>query len=193
MTGNGKYLSYLAVGIAAVGIFLVLYLQIFHRSSSDNGGGQPGSAPVSAGEVASPFTLRDLSGNTVSLKEMRGKVVFLNVWATWCGPCREEMPSIESLYNDFKQYPNFVILAVSQDTGDPQGVAAYIAQNGYHFDVLLDPTNTVGDSYNVGGVPETFIIDPSGRIVAHHMGAFNWSRADFRAALKELIEGRTES
>src|SRR5271170_4982381 len=126
MTGNGKYLSYLAVGIAALGIVLVLWLQIFHRSAAENGGeGGPGSPPVSAGEVASPFTLRDLNGNTVSLKEMRGKVVFLNVWATWCGPCREEMPSIESLYNDFKQYPNFVILAVSQDTGDPQGVAAY--------------------------------------------------------------------
>lgn len=192
MTDKGKYISYLAVAIAAVGIVMVLWLQIFHRQASDNGG-ESGVPPVSAGEVASPFTLRDLNGNAVSLKSLRGKVVFLNVWATWCGPCREEMPSIESLYNDFKHYPNFVILAVSQDTGDPQEVAAYIAQNGYHFDVLLDPTNMVGDAYNVSGVPETFIIDRNGRIVAHHMGAFNWSRADFRAALKELIEGRTES
>jgi peroxiredoxin len=120
-------------------------------------------------------------------------VVFLNVWATWCGPCREEMPSIESLYSDFKSYSNFIILAVSQDTGDPQAVESYITQNGYHFEVLLDPQNIVGDSYDVGGVPETFVIDPSGRIVAHHMGAFNWSRPDFRAALKELIQGRTQS
>jgi cytochrome c biogenesis protein CcmG/thiol:disulfide interchange protein DsbE len=192
MTGNGKYLSIAAISVAAVGLILVLWLQVFHRAAPE-GAGESGPPPVAAGKMAAPFTLRDLNGKTVSLRDLRGKVVFLNVWATWCGPCREEMPSIEALYDDFKRYPNFVILAVSQDTGDPQQVASYIAQNGYHFEVLLDPQNKVGDAYDVGGVPETFIIDRDGRIVAHHMGAFNWSRADFRAALKELIENRTQS
>src|ERR1700689_916256 len=163
MTGNGKYLSYLAVGIAALGIVLVLWLQIFHRSAAENGGeGGPGSPPVSAGEVASPFTLRDLNGNTVSLKEMRGKVVFLNVWATWCGPCREEMPSIESLYDEFSHEPDFVVLAVSEDSGGRAAVDSYVHGNAFRFDVLLDPQNLVGDAYDVSGIPETFIIDRTG-------------------------------
>ena len=68
--------------------------------------------------LAADFKLQDLEGNTISLSSLRGKVVFLNVWATWCGPCREEMPSIESLYEEFSNDKDFVVLAVSQDSGD---------------------------------------------------------------------------
>ena len=137
--------------------------------------------------MAAPFALEDLNGRMVTLGDLRGKIVFLNVWATWCGPCREEMPSIETLYNDFKDNQDFVILAVSQDTRGREAVEPYVEKNGYHFEVLLDPQNKVGESYDVGGVPETFIIDRDGQIVAHHMGAFDWSSADFRAALRELL------
>ncbi len=147
-------------------------------------------APVAAGNVAANFELKTLDGREVSLNSLRGKVVFLNVWATWCGPCREEMPSMESLYDDLKGNKNFVMLAVSQDRKGRDAVAQYVAKNGYHFEVLLDPDNEVGESYNVAGVPETFIIDRKGRIVAHHMGAFDWSRPDVRDALRALIDAR---
>src|SRR5882757_4540341 len=73
-------------------------------------------APVAAGSKAADFKLEKLDGTTVSLESLRGKVVFLNVWATWCEPCREEMPSMETLYDDFKKNKDFVMLAVSQDT-----------------------------------------------------------------------------
>ncbi len=146
-------------------------------------------APVSAGDKASDFKLQDLTGKTVSLQSLRGKVVFLNVWATWCGPCRDEMPSMETLYDEFKGNPDFVMLAVSQDTNQA-AVLPYVRKNGYHFNILLDPENTIGDSYNVSGVPETFIIDRKGRIVAHHMGAFDWSRPDVSEALRELLEAK---
>jgi peroxiredoxin len=149
------------------------------------------SAPVPAGDIASAFNLEDaFSGQTVSLASLKGKVIFLNLWATWCGPCREEMPSMETLYEQFKTNNDFVMLAVSEDTKGKSAVLPYVQKNGYHFRILLDPENKVGDSYGVSGVPETFIIDRSGRIVAHHMGAFDWSRPDVKSALQDLLSAK---
>ncbi|HVA69377.1 MAG TPA: TlpA disulfide reductase family protein [Candidatus Binataceae bacterium] len=145
------------------------------------------NGPVAAGEKAAGFTLQDLNGRTVSLDKLRGKVVFLNVWATWCGPCREEMPSMEKLYEDMQGNKDFVMLAVSQDTQDASYVAAFVRKHGFHFDVLLDPDNKVAEAYDVSGVPETFIIGRDGRIVAHHSGAFDWSQADIRDSIEELL------
>jgi peroxiredoxin len=149
-----------------------------------------GEAPVAAGEMATDFKLQSLSGKPVTLSSLRGKVVFLNVWATWCGPCREEMPSMETLYEAFKDRQDFVILAVSQDRRGRIAVQPFVERNHLHFDILLDPDNVVGDAYNVSGVPETFIIDRKGRIVAHHMGAFDWSQTDVRQALNELLDSK---
>ena len=152
--------------------------------------GQQGEGPVAAGSQAANFKLEKLDGTTVSLESLRGKVVFLNVWATWCEPCREEMPSMQTLYDSFKDNKDFVMLAVSQDTKGRAAVAPYVAKNGYHFTILLDPENTIGETYDVSGVPETFIIDRKGQIVAHHMGAFDWSRPDVRDALQQLLDSK---
>lgn len=146
--------------------------------------------PVAAGSQAADFKLETLDGNTISLDSLRGKVVFLNVWATWCEPCREEMPSMQTLYDDFKGNKDFVMLAVSQDVKGRAAVAPYVAKNGYHFTILLDPENKIGETYDVSGVPETFIIDRKGQIVAHHMGAFDWSRPDVKDALQQLLDSK---
>ncbi|MGD0670696.1 MAG: TlpA disulfide reductase family protein [Candidatus Binatus sp.] len=145
---------------------------------------------VAAGSRAADFKLETLDGTTVSLESLRGKVVFLNVWATWCGPCREEMPSMQTLYDDFKGNKDFVMLAASQDTGGRDVVASYVKKNGYHFTILLDPENKISETYEVSGVPETFIIDRKGQIVAHHMGGFDWSRPDVKDALQQLLDSK---
>jgi peroxiredoxin len=147
-------------------------------------------APIAAGSQAANFDLEKLDGTTVSLESLRGKVVFLNVWATWCEPCREEMPSMQTLYDDFKGNKDFVMLAVSQDVKGRAAVAPYVAKNDYQFTILLDPENKLMDSYEISGVPETFIIDRKGQIVAHHMGAFDWSRPDVKDALQQLLNSK---
>jgi len=152
--------------------------------------GPESQAPVAAGSQAANFKLEKLDGTTLSLESLRGKVVFLNIWATWCEPCREEMPSMQTLYDDFKGNKDFVMLAVSQDVKGRAAVAPYVAKNGYHFTILLDPENTIGETYDVSGVPETFIIDRKGQIVAHHMGAFDWSRPDVKDALQQLLDSK---
>jgi thiol-disulfide isomerase/thioredoxin len=186
--------------LAAAGAFLVVLAIILfalshgpdatHRGSEEGAGSESG-APVPAGDVASDFKLEDaFSGQTVSLSSLKGKVVFLNVWATWCGPCREEMPSMETLFDELKGNKDFVMLAVSQDIKGKSVVVPYVQKNGYHFRILLDPENKIGDAYSVSGVPETFIIDRKGRIVAHHMGAFDWSRPDVKEALYQLLAAK---
>ncbi len=196
MTPRVKLLSAIAAVVLLAGVMLVAISpprRAFAPAPQqvEQGLGGPahdGHPPIAAGEKAAPFKLTDLSGNTVSLAGLHGKVVFLNIWATWCAPCREEMPSMEKLYQRLHGDKGFVMLAVSQDTGGRGEVAAYVKQHGYHFEVLLDPQNAVAEAYQVTGVPETFIIDRAGRIVAHHSGAFDWSQPEIRDAMEELLK-----
>jgi cytochrome c biogenesis protein CcmG/thiol:disulfide interchange protein DsbE len=125
----------------------------------------------------------------VELSSLRGKVVFLNVWATWCPPCRTEMPSIQALYRDFQKDQDFVTLAVSEDT-DVKQVQNYVKKNNFGFRVLLDPRNDVGESYGVNGLPESFVIGRDGRIVAHHIGPYDWANPDIREALQDLLKAK---
>jgi cytochrome c biogenesis protein CcmG/thiol:disulfide interchange protein DsbE len=198
MRATNKLIYTVAAVIALVGIVLLIAGQLRdNRRTSNPEREQPPtheeeqeSPPVAAGDKAANFKLEALDGSTVSLEQLKGKVVFLNIWATWCGPCREEMPSMETLYDELRTNRDFVMLAVSQDTKGRLVVAPYVEKNGYHFKVLLDPENKVGEAYDVSGVPETFIIDRGGRIVAHHMGAFDWSRPDVKDALRQLLESK---
>jgi cytochrome c biogenesis protein CcmG/thiol:disulfide interchange protein DsbE len=187
---RGRTLAAVAGAFVLAGVLLVVLTRAKRLAPvpSTQNAGQDTIPPIAAGEQAANFTLESLNGDKVTLSALRGKVVFLNIWATWCPPCREEMPSLETLYDEFKNNKNFVMLAVSQDTKGRAAVLPYIQKHGYHFEVLLDPKNKVGEAYNVSGVPETFIIDRNGRIVAHHMGAFNWARPDVREALQELLD-----
>jgi len=187
MSRDAKILSLVAAAGLAVAVGIVVLAMPGKH-------GQPAAdiraKPVSAGRMAADFTLKDLQGRTISLSSLRGKVVFLNIWATWCGPCRQEMPAIESLYEEFSNDKNFAIVAVSQDTTGRKAVAPYVKKAGIKFTILLDPANEVGEAYDVSGIPETFIIGRDGRIVAHHLGPYDWSNSELREALQELIKSK---
>ena len=109
------------------------------------------------------FTLAELGGKTWTLKEQRGKVVLLNFWATWCPPCRKEMPDLEKLYRQFKDQ-GFVILAISDEDADK--VRPFIAQQKVTYPILLDPGRKVNDLFQIEGIPKTFVYDRGGRLVA---------------------------
>src|SRR5258708_1858874 len=132
--------------VAAVGVVVGLLLVAMINPRAAHIASDGSSAPVSAGNKAADFKLEALDGPTGSLESLNGKIIFLNLWATWCGPCRQEMPSMETLYDDFKGNADFVMLAVSQDTRGRSAVAPYVEKNGYHFTILLDPENRVGES-----------------------------------------------
>jgi peroxiredoxin len=109
------------------------------------------------------FTLTELGGKTWTLKEQRGKVVLLNFWATWCPPCRKEMPDLESLYQQFKDQ-GLLILAISDE--DAGKVKPFIAQQKVTYPILLDPRRKVNELFQIEGIPKTFVYDRNGKLVA---------------------------
>jgi peroxiredoxin len=109
------------------------------------------------------FTLTELRGETWTLKEQRGKVVVVNFWATWCPPCRKEMPDLETLYQRFKDQ-GLVILAISDE--DAGKVGPFIAEQKVTYPILLDPGRKVNELFQIEGIPKTFVYDRSGKLVA---------------------------
>ncbi len=139
------------------------------------------------GSQAPEFSLTDLSGNAMRLANFKGRVVFLNVWATWCEPCRQEMPAMQSLYTRLHG-PDFEMLGVNADQGDRAVVEQFVREHGLTFPVLPDPELQIADRYGVTGYPETFIIDRNGRVVDHQLGPRDWDSIESHAAFRRLIE-----
>ncbi len=135
---------------------------------------------------APDFSLPDLQGQSHTLSAYRGKVVFLNLWATWCPPCREEMPSMDRLYRRFAD-AGLVMLAVSQDEGSRAGVESFVRGLGLSFPVLLDPEGRLPGRYGVTGYPETFLIDRNGRIVEHIVGPEDWFSEEAQKLIADLL------
>jgi peroxiredoxin len=140
-----------------------------------------------AGRLAAPFRLQDLDGKWISSESLRGKVVLFNVWATWCGPCRREMPALNALYEQLRANPGFELLAVSVDERSADSVRDYINRGGYTFPVLLDPGGRVAAAYGVRGIPHTFIVDRGGHIAWDVVGAPDWASASVRDALGRML------
>jgi peroxiredoxin len=156
---------------------------------------QAGLAPLfaalgmhrSAEPAAAPdFTLPDLEGRPVQLREFRGKLVLLNFWATWCAPCLHEMPSMERLYQTFKG-TEFVLLAVSMDRQGAQAAKPYVENLQLTFPVLVDHTNDIGRRYGVRGLPSTYLIDPDGQLLGAVVGARDWHQAEAKALIAGIL------
>jgi len=132
------------------------------------------------------FTLTLLNGESAALSSCKGKVVLLNFWATWCPPCREEMPSMENLYKRFNGQ-GLEILAVNlRETAG--AVQKFIKSNGYTFPVMLDSDGKIGGIYGVRGIPTTFIIDREGKIIGKVGGSIYWDTPQVFAAIESLLK-----
>jgi len=132
------------------------------------------TAQVKEGENAPNFTLKNLDGKEISLNQFRGKHVLINFWATWCGPCKIEMPSLEALYERFKD-KNFVLLAISNDMFGANIVKPFVKAHNINFPVLLDQRLKVSNAFGVVSLPTTFMIDPQGKIIGALFGAEDWA------------------
>jgi peroxiredoxin len=161
----------IAAATAAIGLALAgLAFWGYHRSSA----------------LAPDFAAPDLAGQAVRLSAYRGQVVLVNLWATWCPPCREEMPSMEELHQRLKDR-GFVLLAVSQDEGGIDGVKQFVEQMKLTFRVLVDPDGDVGRKFGVWGYPESFLVDRDGQIVERVIGPRDWSAPEQIASIEALL------
>lgn len=138
-------------------------------------------------DVASvDFTLANLGGGETGLRDHRGEVVFLNFWATWCPPCREEMPAMEVMHRELKDFP-FRILAVSVQE-DPNTVSRFIREYGYSYPILLDPTGRVSANYGVRGIPTTYFVSSDGYVLGLVIGILDWKDPDVLGIMRRVLE-----
>lgn len=145
---------------------------------------------VEVGSRAPDFPAVDLAtGQPATFERYRGQVVLLNVWATWCQPCRVEMPSMERLHRAFAG-TDFRIVAVSIDKEEPEVVEQFVKELGLTFDVLHDQTADIQRIYQTTGVPESFVIDRHGVIIKKVIGAAEWDGPVTETLLRRLLDAR---
>jgi peroxiredoxin len=151
---------------------------------------RPQIAPLGVGSGAPGFHATDLrTSRPATLTDYRGKVVLLNIWATWCPPCRVEMPSMERLHKKLAG-TDFRLVAVSVDTDDSTTVNAFVREMGLTFIILHDPSTAIQQIYQTTGVPESFVIDRDGTIVKKVIGPAEWDAPVNEALIRRLLDAR---
>lgn len=176
------------VGFLLLSALAGISLGVYSRRKAPAPAGSGAAAPSAARRPAAPdFSLRDLNGRAVSLKDFRGKVVMLDFWATWCGPCRESIPVLKALREKYGPQ-GFEVVGLSVDEV-PEDVAEFVARHGVKYPVALESGSGVAGQYGVSGIPATFLLDADGAVVdrwvgyAPHIGAQWESKA--RSLLKQ--------
>ena len=141
-----------------------------------------------ADEIAGPapnFTLESRGGGTVSLEDFEGDVVMINFWATWCGPCRKEMPHLEALHQRYKDL-GFTLLGVNVED-DERGALKYLEETPVSFEILFDPGNRVSEMYDVVAMPSTVMVDREGNMRYIHHGYQSGYENEYQSQIRELL------
>jgi len=149
--------------------------------------------PLVVGMTAPNFSLPDLRGKTQRLTDYRGKVVFLNFWATWCKPCKEEMPSMQVLWDNLKNQ-DFMMLAVSMDrVTTTKDIPSFVETLKLSFPILTDSWGQTDKRYKLMGVPETYIIDQNGVLREKVIGPRDWTRRESIETIVQMLQKQPKS
>ena len=180
MNTTQRRISYALILILGLGWILV--------SADKTGTSTSGKIPApQQGFLAPDFELKTTEGETIKLSELRGQAVLVNLWATWCPPCRAEMPAIEKVYNDYKDQ-GFVVLAVNMTYQDTfADIAPFIDEYSLTFPILLDETSEVGTAYQLRSLPSSFFIDRDGIIREVVIGG-PMAEALLRTRVEEILK-----
>jgi thiol-disulfide isomerase/thioredoxin len=153
-------------------------------------------APIPA-EHRKPFgidiSLPALRGEPLHLADLRGRVVLLNIWATWCYPCRAEMPAMAALYRRYEDNQAFTIVAVANDPQGQEVVGPFAKEHDLPFPILLDVHNALGTQLELPGIPTSYLLDRQGRIVLREVGRRDWNHPDMHQLVDALLAASTGS
>lgn len=141
---------------------------------------------TTVGSIAPDIELIDINKNTLKLSELKGSVVFINFWATWCESCIDELPSIERLFLQLSRNPKFKLITILYKD-DGYSISGYMKENGYTFPVYLNPDGSAAKYFGITGVPETFIIDKKGILRKKIIGPADWDSPLAIEALQNLL------
>lgn len=173
-------------GWILLGAASLLFMGVSLALLQVKGGKAALEARPEVGYLAPDFTLPSLDGQTVRLSDLRGKAVLLNFWATWCAPCRLEMPTMEKAYQEYKSR-GLEILAVSLDAGSNSVVKHFMQELQLDFPVLLDPNMEVLRLYRQFSIPATFLIDKQGIVRHRELGYRDWTDPESRKLLEAIL------
>ncbi|MEK6573031.1 MAG: redoxin domain-containing protein [Chloroflexota bacterium] len=181
-TGNSTRATLLILGgglLIGLTIGAVVFFGLPTTQTATAGGAPTtvaaGAAPIT-GSPAPDFTLKNIHGQEVTLSKFKGQAVLINFWATWCGPCRIEMPAMEAAYQKYKD-EGFVVLAVDAD--EPlKDVTEFVNDLGLTFEILMDPGSTVNDRYQIRAYPTSFFVGRDGTIVSLQIGSMTESQLE---------------
>jgi peroxiredoxin len=169
-------------------IMLSGVLLFFHEWGYLADGTTTPAMPMAGQTVVAPdFSLRDLDGNVRPLASFRGRVVLLSFWATWCTPCRTEMPTLDALFQSYKDH-DFEVVAVASDVQGIEAVQPFVTQLHLSFTTLLDSTGQVTRLYGVTSLPTTYLLDREGRLVTVAIGSHDWANANAHALIMSLFD-----
>ncbi len=175
----------MGIVLAGLAIFATVFVIVWLQSAKYE--------PLTVGKPAPNFTLPDLADKSVQLSDYRGKVIFLNFWATWCKPCQEEMPSMEQLFKGY-QKDGLVILAVSIDrVTTKKDIPPFVKNMNLTFPVLVDSWGQTDKRYKLMGVPETYIIDREGILREKVIGPRDWTRNENLQVINQLLKGNPKA
>ena len=175
-------------GLILIAVIVLVGGSVYLVSTSSSRPPSEWVKSVVVGDLAPDFQLEDTKGNKVTLSDLRGKVVLVNFWATWCPPCIEEMPSMERL-NEVIAGDDFVMLAINTEENGRSVVPAFLEKTPYTFPILYDDKGVVQKSYGVFKFPESFIIRKDGTVAEKIIGPLDWSSLKTITYLKGLIKG----
>ena len=162
--------------IVKIFLMIALFFLLIHTSYS--------TANIGENEKALDFSLKDLKGKNYKLSDFKGKVILLNFWATWCPPCRYEMPLLDKLYKEYKKM-GFEVVAVSLDS-NPNNVTEYLKNNSVSFTILSDKEGKVGYTYQIVAIPTSFLIDRNFVIRKIYLGIL--PERDFKKELEKWLK-----
>jgi peroxiredoxin len=166
-------------------LFLLIAMGPSSPVNTSSGTISPMDSDTIINSKAPDFTLKDMNGKNVTLSSFRGKVVLLNFWATWCPPCKAEMPDLNRLYRDTKRR-GLEIIAISTDKSIDH-VKDFLSKNKLDFIILFDENRAAAKQYKVFSMPTTFLIDRNGMVVEKFYGEYEWTEPEVKGKIEKLL------
>jgi len=179
-SGSVKQIVFLIVLVAAVVLFVVGFIAKDKKSAAKI---------ITTGDKALEFRLPDMNGQLVNLSDLRGKIVLLHFWATWCPPCVEEIPTLAYLNQELAGR-DFAMMTISVDEGGAKAVESFLKQKELNIPVLLDPDRITATRYGTFKFPETYILDRDGVVRYKIIGPSNWRDPSAAKLLKDMMASR---